>query len=537
MHRHRWLVAVLASAAAVVGLASCSSPSSSSPSISSSTGNVQPDYRSAHVPNATVQGPIEPSSKISLIGSTLFPLSELGYEQSEFFLSGTAASYTSATPLQKNGRWHVTPATTAPYKTRIVVYRPIDPRRFDGTVFVEWMNVTAGTDAPAAWLNDHLQMIRDGMAYVGVDAQAGGINGEAGSIATGLGQGVGSIKKADPARYGSLVHPGDSFSYSIFQQTGEAVHASATKILSGLHPRHVIAVGESQSAIRMVTYIDALQPQSAGIYDGYMVYSRFGNGANLSEPPQKNIAAPTPTYIRTDLHVPVMLFETETDLVGLGYVAARQPPTDEIREWETAGTAHDDTYGVLYSRSDNGSGVADTTAFRSMLDPPKDPVPGIVDCGAPINAGAQTYVLRAAMLALSRWVDGGEPPPQSPRLDVDSAHAGYVTDANGNAMGGIRPPQVQVPVAKLSGIGQPHSMPAPGTQPGNVKSISSGTLCEILGTTVPFSAAKLSSLYPSHAAFVRKWDAATAADVRLGYLLPVDARTLDRVAARSHVGG
>ena len=156
--------------------------------------------------------------------------------------------------------------------------------------------------------------------------------------------------------------------------------------------------------------------------------------------------------------MPVFLFETETDLLGLGYLAARQPPTPYIREWETAGTAHDDTYGLLYARSDTGNGVADTDAFQSMLDPPSDPIPGIVDCGAPVNAGSHTYELRAAMAAVNQWIATGVPPRQSPRLEVNPAnrHA-FVTDPNGNALGGIRTPQVQAPVATLSGLGQPGS--------------------------------------------------------------------------------
>ena len=48
---------------------------------------------------------------------------------------------------------------------------------------------------------------------------------------------------------------------------------------------------------------------------------------------------------------------------------------------------------------------------------------------------------------------------------------------------------------------------------------------------MPFSAAKLADLYPTHAAFVKKWDAATAEEVAHGYLLPADARALDNVAA------
>jgi hypothetical protein len=490
----------------------------------------------ASVPVPTVEGPVQPTSGISLIGSTLFTLKSVGYEQSEFFLSGTATSYTSAQPLSKNGKWNVTVATKAPYKTRIVVYRPIDGEKFDGTVVAEWFNETGGTDAAAAWLQSHIQMIRSGMAYVGVDAQAGGINGETGSLASAAAsEGAGGIKVTDPSRYGTLTHPGDSFSYSIYEQVGNALHADGSKILGGLTPKRFMALGESQSAFHLTTYVNALGTHSKGIYDAYFIYSRGGNAANLSQSPQATIPAPTPTFIRTDLHVPVFLFETETDVLQFGYLAARQPPTRYLREWEVAGTAHDDSYGLLYSRSDTGNGKADAAAFQSMLTPSADPIPGIVSCGAPINGGSHTYELRAAITAVNRWMKTGIPPRQSPRLQVTKADpTRYVTNSVGNVLGGIRTPQVQAPVATLSGLGQPGT-PAPG-EPGNLSSLSAGTLCGIFGTTVPFGASKLQALYPTHTAFVKKWDAATTTLVRQGYLLAADARTLDKVAAQSDVG-
>jgi Alpha/beta hydrolase domain len=149
------------------------------------------------VPRAVVSGPVTGGKGIDLPGTTSFDLRRVGYEQSEYFLSGTADAYGSAKALTTNGRWAVATTSSAPYKTRVVVYRPIDPRRFDGTVVVEWLNVSGGVDAAAAWLTDHVQMIRSGMAYVGVSAQATGVE---------------ALKKADPARYGSLNQPGDSFS-------------------------------------------------------------------------------------------------------------------------------------------------------------------------------------------------------------------------------------------------------------------------------------------------------------------------------------
>ena len=371
------------------------------------------------------------------------------------------------------------------------------------------------------------------MAFIGVDAQKGGIYGQAGSIASK--DGFGGLKTQ--ARYAPLQHPGDSFSYSIYAQAGQAVRADGTQLLGGLAPQRVIALGESQSAFRLVTYLDAVQPLAPGVYDAYFVYSRGGDAAPLSQSPQANIPAPTPTLIRTDLGVPVFVFETESDLLGLGYLAARQPATATIREWETAGTAHDDTYGLLYSRSDTGNGAADASAFASLLDPPKDPIKGIVDCAAPINAGSHTYELRAAVEAVQQWLLTGKAPPQSPRLEVNPANPqAFLHDANGNALGGIRTPQVAAPVAKLSGEGQPGTAPVHTRAGAHTKPVSGQTLCGIFGTTVPFSATRLAALYPTHAAFVQKWDAATAAEVKEGYLLPADAAELDHVAAQSGVG-
>jgi hypothetical protein len=456
------------------------------------------------VPSAAVTGPVSGGGGIDLPGTTAFDLSTVGYEQSEYFLSGTARSYSSGSALTPDGRWSVTPAQSAPYKTRIVVYRPIDPKRFDGTVVVEWLNVSGGADAGAAWLTDHVQMIRSGMVYVGVSAQATGIN---------------QLKSTDAQRYGTLVHPGDSYSYSIYQQAGAAIRRSASTVLEGLTPRRLLALGESQSAIRLVSYIDALGSQSQGIYNGYFVYSSASSGAPLSQGPQASINPPAPTRIRTDLRVPVMMFETETDLVIGGYRGARQPPTRFIREWETAGTAHYDSYGLVESMTDIGNGQADAKTFDTMIHPVSSNSGGQITCASPFNAGAHTYELRAAVVALSRWVSTGQAPRQSPRLDLASPTA-FVTDRNGEAVGGIRTPQVAAPIAVVSGI------PSAG-----------GGFCFLFGKTTPFSSTKLAQLYPTHAAFVRKWDRAVAVDVAAGYLLPADAGVLRRVAAHSGIGG
>src|SRR5262249_36603479 len=102
---------------------------------------------------------------------------------------------------------------------------------------------------------------------VGVSAQAVGING---------GNPAGFAPKPwDPTRYGSLVHPGDNYCYDIFSQAAQAIRnpSGLSPIPSDYHITGMIADGESQSAGRMVTYVDAIAPL-AQAFDGYFIHSR-----------------------------------------------------------------------------------------------------------------------------------------------------------------------------------------------------------------------------------------------------------------------
>ncbi len=159
------------------------------------------------------------------IAGTSFDLASVGYQQSEYLFGGTASAYTSATPLTSDGKWKVTPTTTAPFTTRLLVYRPADPKDFNGTVIVEWNNVSSGIDAAPIWLAAHDELIREGYAWVGVTAQKVGVEGGVRAIVPNL-----DLKHRDPERYGGLVHPGDSYSYDMYRQAGVAVRSDATQL-------------------------------------------------------------------------------------------------------------------------------------------------------------------------------------------------------------------------------------------------------------------------------------------------------------------
>ena len=465
----------------------------------------------AQVPSPALEGPIG-GPGAPTIASTSFDLAQVGYLQEEYFIGGTASAYVNTGPLGADGMWTVTADEAAAYKTRILVYRPSSRKKFNGTVVVEWLNVSGGLDAAPDWTAAHTELIRDGFAWVGVSAQFTGVEGGGGL----LGIVDLPLKKVNPARYGGLSHPGDSFSYDIFSQAGQAIRqASGGRPLGDLKPKRLIAAGESQSAFRMVNYIDAIHP-IAHVYDGYFVHSRGGlTTAALSEAPQPAIPTPGTAAIRSDLDVPVLTLETETDLTFLAYAAARQPDAANFRLWEVAGTAHADTYTIATGAADRGDSPDIVGLVVSA-----SPLPGIIACDTPINSGPQHFVVNAAFAALDRWVRRGKPPGSAPRLEVAAGPPVTVmTDGNGNALGGIRTPQVDVPIATFT-----------GEQAGSI-------LCRLLGTTAPFADAKLAALYPNHKTFVSRYNAALKRAVRAGWILRPDAKLMKRWAAASGIGG
>ncbi len=503
-----WQIAISGVATAVALLvlilaAGCGSNNEGSPS-------AQIPSRGTTVAIPTIEGPVSGGTGKAFIAGTTFDLSSVDYSETEYFISGTATAYTNVGLMRNDGKWEAKQGPTAEYRTRILVYRPNDGHRFNGTVLVEWLNVSGGLDSAPDWIMAHTELIREGYVWVGVSAQRVGIEG--GTSVLGLP--VMPLKAVDPERYGSLVHPGDSFSYDIFSQAAQAIRRPAgPNPLGDLHPQNIIAIGESQSALRLVTYVNAVHP-CADIYDGFLIHSRSGPSAPLSERPRSTIIVPMAAQIRNDTKVPVLTFETETDLTLLSYFDARQPDSEHFRLWEVAGTAHADTYTVALGFEDLGN-----SADVAHLLLTTTPIPGF-DCGRPINSGPQHFVLKAAIAALHEWVRHNRPPPTAPRLEVSAGpRISILRDDNGNALGGIRTPQVDVPIATLSG-----------------EAASWSLVCLIFGTTVPFDCAKLASLYPDRDAYVSAFTAATDHAVEDGFILPADAELMKAAAATFDIG-
>ncbi len=463
----------------------------------------------AGTPNPSIEGPI--AGTPTLLGSTTFNLADVGYEQSEYFISGQARSYINTTGQTEDGKWKIRLADTAAYKTRILVYRPIDPAAFNGTVVIEWLNVSGGTDSSSAWIMAHTEMIRKGYAWVGVSAQKAGVDG-GGANLTGLAV---YLKAWNPARYSSLVLPGDKYSFDMFSQAAQAVlHPSGIDPLAGLHVERAIAAGESQSADFLVTYVDAIAP-IAKLFDGYLIHSRVHGTVGMT-PPEifgTDFATRSTVHVRNDLDVPVMMVQTETDLFQLGAYPDLQPDAANFRLWEIAGAAHADLYVSKTGATDRGTdpniaAVIETTAPNPLYSCPK-----------PVNDGPQHFIINAALAALDNWIRNGVAPAYAARLEVDAQAQTFAKDSVGNVLGGVRTPYVDAPIAILSGEGQTGS-----------------TLCSLFGTTQLLGSTQLGSLYPDHATFVSEVNTSADNAVSSGFLLQPDADLIKTWAQASTIG-
>ena len=226
----------------------------------------------------------------------------------------------------------------------------------------------------------------------------------------------GGLVHQEPARYGSLHHPGDQYSFDIFDQVGLGLRSSGSRALGPLRPRHIVAVGESQSAFYLTTFADTLEPLSRA-FDGIFIHSRAGYAAPLNGASFSSGVGMSKVRIRTDLTVPVFMFETQTDLILLGYAAAQQPDTRMIRTWEVAGTSHADSF-IL------------------------GPVPlSLLGCSGEVNTGPQHLVVQAAFTDFVRWVAHGTPPPLPPPFRLRKASPpALALDRYGNVIGGVRTP-------------------------------------------------------------------------------------------------
>ena len=216
-----------------------------------------------------------------------------------------------------------------------------------------------------------------------------------------------------------------------------------------MQPQRLIAAGESQSAFALVTYYNGVQPLTHA-FDGFFVHSRGAVGLPLVAPGKyADIAGAisgTPTIFRTD--------QTRA--------GDRHPDRDRRRRASSTRTRR---ASPTTTASACGRSPARRTPTRTSLGREREDI----HCGVPINNGDHAHRGQGRATARSTtWLDDGHGAGHRAAHRRDAGRAPTIKrNADGIALGGIRTPPVDVPVATLSGA------------PGPIAS----TICLLLGST------------------------------------------------------
>ena len=531
MGRRRW--AVLAAALAVAAPASAA--------------DVQPF--AVAVPAVTGPIPSTPGNfGFGIEGFDVQPPVPEGYVIEEYFVSGTGSIY-EFTPTGIRVVSPCPPAATSgctgvPYTTRMIVKRPKRDRDFSGTVVIEALNPSAGFDIAAVWDRSRELFTADGDIFIGWSSKSVIVN---------------ALKQWNPVRYAPLhwdylpFAPGgndganDGITFDIAAQIGALIKTGGSRSpLHGMPIRHVIESGFSQDGTFTFTQADVFHavermPGGAPVYDGYLPMGTGSPGnINFGLTAAGALPAGDPRVRMQPRDAPVIHVDTETEIflatfspVGLQF---RRPdgnePGDRYRLWEVPGASHvSNDFDELAPAIERDSAqimklqLADMPplgcAHQAFVDGPIHGIPGAVSP----NDFPFSNVQNAAFRSLERWIETGAAPAHGVPITVDATTtpAQIVRDAQGNALGGVRTPFVDVPVTTYV----PSDTVAEATGP------LSG-FCVLYGYNLPFDAAKLRSLYRNHGSYVSQFAHGAEQTVRDGFWLESDA--IRAIAAAAHAG-
>jgi len=469
--------ATILAAISILLVACGSSPGANS---AGSSAGFTPPSASAPVARATITGPIPANAgpKGHALWDSWYDLSELGYSDDEYFINGTALSSTGQ--------------PEAEYTTRFILRRPLDPNDFNGTLILDWVNVTAQFENPVDSLHSHDFLVEEGYAFAHVSVQAVGL------CCNPL-----TPKTWDPQRYDAINHPGDDYAYNMLAQIAENIRNPALNPddddpMAGLDVERVIVTGQSQSANNLVIYVSEGFADNR-ILDGILIHSS------------------TTAHI-FDFNPPVPVFQLLSDFEAR---APEHTATTNYRLWEIAGSAHQDLNVGLHQVNGQGprAGASAPRMAASADDDLHDRTynygeqqdPFLTTCVLAGAAFPMRYSTNAAFQHLNQWLIDGTLPPTAPRYEFTAAGQ-LARDGDQNALGGIRLPPIVHPVARYR-----------------------STDCALGGITIPFTEAEIAARYTDHGNYFCLMQAATDQAVADGYLLGRDAAGLmARVEAASN---
>jgi hypothetical protein len=197
--------------------------------------------------------------------------------------------------------------------------------------------------------------------------------------------------------------------------------------------------------------------------------------------------------LRDDLGVPVMVVNTECEATSC--LPVRQPDSDRFRYWEVAGASH----VSLPAMASSSPRMERDFGFSIPLD----------ESMQAINQVSVAPVVDAALHHLQAWLTDGTPPPVLPRITFAGDPPEMARDDDGIALGGIRLPQVEVPLGHNSALQQ-----------------SPDIFARLVGFHESFPDEKIRARYGGRAEYLARYEAATRSAEAAGVVLPRDVGPL-----------
>ena len=446
------------------------------------------------------------------------------YVEEEYLVSGasTLFNYAHNPPL---GPTDIVPiAEDVPYQTRIVVRRPASHGQFKGTVVIEWWNSTAGFDTAPVWDASAEYFARNGVVYVGVTNSTTSLGFLVGGCSL-----FGVLPPTCGTRYATLSLPENGLAFEMGSQIANLLKSDSPEnpLPDNFDVERLYHAGQSQQGGSLVTYASAFH---FDVNDGYFVQQaatarsiNFGPACGAEGSPPYPDCTPRLVFpdnlVRTDLPVPVVHANSETDLQILFGTIGRQADTDTFRYYEVAGGGH-------------------LTVHKDVLLIPAGvvgPVPIFLEdlCQFPLNSTADgpvfvSYVFNALWENLEDQVESGVEPPAGLQMDV--VNDVVQRDEFGNGLGGVRLPSMDVPTATYTPGNQANpNLPPFLQQIGNLA-------CRLASSVTPFDPETLDELYPNHGSYVSPVTHAANQLRSDGFLLNPDRATIVTTAARSGIG-
>lgn len=411
---------------------------------------------------ASVEGPIPSTPESEMLGQADYPgsnmgvnLAAYGYVEEEYFLDGQAAAY------EHSGDGIEQLTGELPYTTRIIVRRPADSSRFSGVVHFEPIHPTHGWNGHWQVLDRYLMSRGDVYVFAGVgDASKGWSGSPTFPEPSGpIGQNK-ILKWFDADRYAPISWPEEEgIRFEVMGDIGKKLRSKdADNPLRELDIRAMLVGGWSYTGSIQRTYInegfhDRIRlPNGDPVFDGYLigVSSAWNDPGYLplhNDEPFVPLDDPRRELKKTDARVIEFLTESEVEL-GKALTQPNLPDSDARigghRVYELAGVIHtDNLVDPTLSRHDLPYAVQ--MAERGYQFTEVSTV-SISDCDLPPSDIPQAALVRAAVDNLRHWVLDGTPPPHAEPLERTSE--GLVRDEVGNALGGLRVAEYEVPLAR-----------------------------------------------------------------------------------------